>query len=127
MGGDDEKSRVFLEDLNREKRSVVLKYSASFGELLQWLKIPKEDLNFSNVDVTLRKVRHRIKDRFKGFNAAVTRIHTMLSNCTIPDSTLRGKILQPLTKEIVEKDKYILFTSEELQKKLNQFFSKHSD
>jgi len=142
--GEDEKSRIFLEDLNREKRSCTLKYNASFEEVFQWLVIPEGDLDLSSVDVTLRKVRHRIKDRFRGFNEAVIQIHTKLRVCTIPDPSIRAKILHPLIKELVEKydqfvkhytqiefsnnrSKYILYTSEGLEKMLNQFFSKYSD
>lgn len=142
--GEDEKSRIFMEDLNREKLSCSLKYKASFEEVFQWLVIPEGDLDLSSVDVTLRKVRHRIKDKFRGFNEAVFQIHTKLRVCTIPDPSLRAKTLHPLIKELVEKydqfvkhytqiefskdrGKYILYTSEGLEKMLNQFFSKYSD
>merc|ERR1719464_991181 len=84
------KLRAFAEDLKRSIVKLRGEYHKTWKQCFSYLHIPEEDQDVKRLDCKIRRVRHKIKDKFKGFNTSFERAYRVQSNLVVPDPTLRG-------------------------------------
>ncbi|XP_068690632.1 exocyst complex component 7-like [Montipora foliosa] len=138
-GGIAEVEKQYQELINEHKTTYQKCWSKVLNFLLEMDKPILSQKGWDEQTKLKDKQRQLIKDKFKGFNTEFDELHQIQKTYAVPDTQLRDQLrnknidlILPLYTSFIEKyrnlhftknpEKYIKYTAEEVEAKLNTFF-----